>query len=296
MNRFNTIALILLVIVIALVLTHGHAPEVPTATSTIAYSCNGGKGVIAQYYAGDTVATSTPGAAPTSTGKVIVSLSDGRTLTLAHTISADGVRYANADDSFVFWGKGNGALVLENNQQKSYIGCIAVAPAPADANLSRVYSNSAGGFSIRLPSDYGIDESYYYQELGPTKKIPGVKFTVSTSTTSGTNLAPDTYVSLEEIPQTTGCSAALFLDQVKAYALTEGNTLYSVATSTGAAAGNRYDELVYAIPGTNPCIGIRYFIHSGVFENYPAGTVTQFDPQKLLGTFDAIRRTLVIVQ
>ena len=66
--------------------------------------------------------------------------------------------------------------------------------------------------------------------------------------------------------------------------------------STGAAAGNRYEETVYTLPGTNPCIAVRYFIHYGVFQNYPAGTVREFDQQALLASFDAIRHTLVIVQ
>jgi hypothetical protein len=69
-----------------------------------------------------------------------------------------------------------------------------------------------------------------------------------------------------------------------------------VASTTGAAAGNRYEETVYAIPGTNPCVAVRYFVHYGVIENYPPGTVRQFDKQALLDQFDRIRRTLVVNQ
>jgi hypothetical protein len=75
--------------------------------------------------------------------------------------------------------------------------------------------------------------------------------------------------------------------------MNDGEMLYSVASSTGAAAGNRYDETVYALPGTNPCIAVRYFIHYGVIENYPAGTVRAFDEAALRSEFDAIRRTLI---
>jgi hypothetical protein len=39
---------------------------------------------------------------------------------------------------------------------------------------------------------------------------------------------------------------------------------------------------------------VRYFIHYGVFQNYPAGMVREFDQQALLASFDAIRRTLVV--
>lgn len=40
-------------------------------------------------------------------------LSDGRNLTVPHAVSADGGRYANDDESFVFWTKGNGAFITE---------------------------------------------------------------------------------------------------------------------------------------------------------------------------------------
>ena len=44
---------------------------------------------------------------------VNLSLSDGRTLILPQTISASGARYANTNESFVFWNKGNTAFVEE---------------------------------------------------------------------------------------------------------------------------------------------------------------------------------------
>ncbi len=37
---------------------------------------------------------------------VTLELSDGRSMTIPHAISADGARYANADESFVFWTRG----------------------------------------------------------------------------------------------------------------------------------------------------------------------------------------------
>jgi hypothetical protein len=168
--------------------------------------------------------------------------------------------------------------------------------SPIGENLPQVYSNSAMGFSLHLPSDYTVDESYTYQEFGPGKDITGIKFTIPSSMATGTNLGSDSYMSIEEIPKIQDCTAALFLGQGIARTLADGGTTYSVASTTGAAAGNRYEETVYALPGTNPCIAVRYFIHYGIFQNYPAGMVREFDQQALLASFDAIRRTLVIVQ
>jgi hypothetical protein len=49
-------------------------------------------------------------------------LSDGRSLSLPQRRSASGARYANADQSFVFWNKGDDAFIEENGQP-SHRGC-----------------------------------------------------------------------------------------------------------------------------------------------------------------------------
>jgi membrane-bound inhibitor of C-type lysozyme len=59
-------------------------------------------------------------------------LSDGRNLEVPHAISADGGRYANDDESFVFWTKGTGAFITEGIGAKSsttYQNCVEV-PQP----------------------------------------------------------------------------------------------------------------------------------------------------------------------
>lgn len=45
---------------------------------------------------------------------VNLSLSDGRTLTLPSVVSADGARYANTDESIVFWNVGDTATLQED--------------------------------------------------------------------------------------------------------------------------------------------------------------------------------------
>jgi membrane-bound inhibitor of C-type lysozyme len=54
---------------------------------------------------------------------VELTLSDGRTLALPQVMSASGARYANHDESFVFWNKGRTAFVEEAGQQ-TYNGCV----------------------------------------------------------------------------------------------------------------------------------------------------------------------------
>lgn len=167
-------------------------------------------------------------------------------------------------------------------------------PAPVGQSLPQVYSNGGMGFSLRLPSGYTTDESYRYQGFGPGRDISGIKFTIPASTATGTNLGSDSYLSVEEIPQTQDCTARLFLEQGTVHTVIDGDTTYSVASSTGAGAGNRYEETVYALSDTNPCVAVRYFVHYGVFENYAPGMVREFDKQALLTEFDTIRHTLVV--
>lgn len=260
--------------------------------TTVSYICNDGKTITASYSQGGAAAEPAPGQPPTPTGSVGVVLSDGRTLQLQQTISADGTRYANQDESIVFWSRGNGAFVQENNTQ-TYGGCVAAAPDPGD--LPQIYADGTLGFSIRYPAGYLLNTTYQYQELGPGKEINGVKFAVPASAVRGTNLAEDSGVSVEEIPQATSCVPSMFLDGVKNTATVDDHgTTYEVASTTGAGAGNRYEETVYTLPGTNLCFAVRYFIHYGVIDNYPPGAVQAFDEKALLGKFDEIRHTLTL--
>ena len=54
---------------------------------------------------------------------VYLELSDGRKLNLPQTISADGARYANTDESIVFWNKGDGAFIQEG-KKTTYQDCV----------------------------------------------------------------------------------------------------------------------------------------------------------------------------
>ncbi len=174
------------------------------------------------------------------------------------------------------------------------------APKPEPGGFSQVFESGEQGFSIRYPAGYTVDANYQYQEFGPGKEIGGVSFTIPESMASGTNLSNDTYISVEEIPQVANCKADLFLQTglmgTSTQTITDDGVLYSFASTTGAAAGNRYEEWIFAIPETNPCMAVRYFIHYGDIGNYPPGMVQEFDEPGLLNQFDAIRRTLVIQQ
>jgi hypothetical protein len=272
-----------------------------TGSSLVAsakYICAGGKTIRADFYQGAASSSASNGEPPTPSGLVHLTLNDGTSMSLAQTISADGIRYANPDESFIFWSKGNGAVVLQENREKDYMNCIVLSSDTTAPDLTQAYGDGSKGFSLRLPPGYGIDEQYHYEELGPGKAISGTKFTIPAAMASGTNLSSDTYLSVETLPNKTTCMADLFLEpgRVATSVRAESDYVYSVASTTGAGVGNRYEETVYALQGTSPCMAVRYWIHYGVIENYPAGAVREFDKQALLKQFDEIRSTLVVNQ
>lgn len=73
----------------------------------VSFTCKEGKSIGAVFYK----------------RKVELSLSDKRALTLPQTISASGARYANADESVVFWNKGTTAFVTEGTET-TFADCV----------------------------------------------------------------------------------------------------------------------------------------------------------------------------
>ncbi len=166
------------------------------------------------------------------------------------------------------------------------------APAPVVPTTS-TYASSTLAYSFEYPSDFVLDESYAYP-FSDSKTIPGVA--VAVGNVAGTNLSADTKVSVEQLPRAAVCTADIFvIDNVTASQVTDNGTTYSLATTSGAGAGNVYEEMVYALPGSVPCTAVRYQIHSTNVANYEPGAVTEFNRAMLLADFDAIRRSLKLV-
>lgn len=85
-----------------------------TFIATVGYLCDKGKTITTSYYKDGAV------------GKVRVSLDGGEPLTLKQTIAASGIRYGTDDESFVFWSKGDSALIMrENSMDMTYTNCSA---------------------------------------------------------------------------------------------------------------------------------------------------------------------------
>jgi membrane-bound inhibitor of C-type lysozyme len=235
-----------------------------------------------------------PNMPPTPTGSVDLTLSDNALITLPQTLSADGGRYANSDESVIFWSKGRGALYTKAGENE--MNCIEVAID--HGGLPLVYASTTIGVSLRYPIGYSVSETYRGESAAKGDEVRGIFLTVPASYGSSTNLAPNTSVRIEyrDLLSTDECRATLFLPNAQMTTVFDGDVSYSFASSTDAGAGNRYEESVYALPYTHPCIGLHYFVHYALMENYSPGSVRASDKVELLSDFDAIRRSLIVAQ
>lgn len=184
------------------------------------------------------------------------------------------------------------------------------APEAPSLEVPTMQTYATTTFSIKYPGNFSVDDTYAYDQF-EGKPIAGVKFTVPLSATDGTNLSSDSGVSVEWLPRAKMCTGDIYIvPNVRAFELTVGSTTYSVATTSGAAAGNIYEEQVFAITGSKPCTAVRYILRSGSIGDYPQpvrpddigrsggegeeGAVSEFNRADLLRTFDAIRDSLIL--
>ncbi len=98
---------LLAIVAICLSATAPALAETPVASAT--FKCKDGKNIEATFYA----------------DAVDLKLSDGRSMKVPQAMSGSGARYANTDESFVFWNKGDTAFVTEGTDEAmTYSDCV----------------------------------------------------------------------------------------------------------------------------------------------------------------------------
>ena len=105
----------------------GAASVAAQPAASVAYRCDGGKTLSAEYFNGPL--HTAPDGRPVPGGRVDLVLGDGRRLSLPQTLSGSGIRYADAAETIVFWSKGDGAFLEEGPRQAvTYANCKATRP------------------------------------------------------------------------------------------------------------------------------------------------------------------------
>jgi hypothetical protein len=72
------------------------------------------------------------------------------------------------------------------------------------------------------------------------------------------------------------------------------NQSFTRSEFSGAAAGNRYDQVTYRSVWHGKCIEVIFLIHSANIGNYSPGTVVEYDQAALLGKFEAVLNTIQV--
>lgn len=152
----------------------------------------------------------------------------------------------------------------------------------------QVWVNDRPPFTVAVPPGFTPNPRYRYTRLASGKAIEGVAFTIPRALTDGTNLAADSYVSVEW-RDGQRCTLADFLDgATEESPLNENGLRWTVGTSGDGAAGNFYEETIHL----RGCDAVRGFVHSTNIANYPPGTIRAYDRVTLANLYGSVRRSL----
>jgi membrane-bound inhibitor of C-type lysozyme len=140
--------------------------------STAKFLCDADKSITATFYE----------------SRVVLELSDFRSLTYPQLTSASGARYGSEDESFVFWNSGDAAFITESGTE-TFSNCeMEIAGQVSRAT----YTSREMGVIVKYPRTYRLDTAYRYEGV-PNKPIPGVKFLVPLEVATGTNLRSSSF-------------------------------------------------------------------------------------------------------
>ncbi|MEI8328287.1 MAG: DUF333 domain-containing protein [Candidatus Taylorbacteria bacterium] len=135
MKKTQTIAAIIILIILGSIYLYFKVPENgdTRVVNTVSFSCAESKTIDAIFFA----------------NKVQLSLSDGRYMNIPQVISASGARYANSDETFVFWNKGDTAFVTEG-ATTTYASCAISTTLTASTTVTA--QNDDPGAKIANPA------------------------------------------------------------------------------------------------------------------------------------------------
>ena len=193
-------------------------------------------------------------------------------------------------------------------------------PAKQDY-LITVDSQVAGPFSLRIAinppgqatQDFGFVDPGYAVALSYTDEFAPTSVQVPAATTRGTLLLMLALIDPAFYPPRTNLSEAYLLlsasrdPAIVSTCMQPSTKVAEIVTGvvningyaftrsefSGAAAGNRYDQIAYRTVWDNQCFELVYLIHSTNIGNYPAGTVVEYDQAALLRKFEAVINTFL---
>lgn len=162
---------------------------------------------------------------------------------------------------------------------------------------NQIYTDPHLSFSIEYPST-AISTSSFSAGYLPLTQTPRIAFELPNSMFQGTNLVEaGVYVGATTTPSVlTNCwSPSEQSNETQTGSTTIDGQDFGVFISTGAGAGNLYQQKAYRTIQSGWCLEIVELLHSGNIGNYPAGTVTQFDQAEYSGILDRIVQSYISI-
>lgn len=175
-----------------------------------------------------------------------------------------------------------------NNQNNQTLN--PQSPPAQQTPQTSTYKNATYGFEFQYPADVGFVTPTYalLQDKIVQLNIAGTEYPKTNFVDAGFAVSAQYAKSLADC---LALNAPENGDGFKTTTVINGVTFYSTKGS-GAGAGNRYDSVIYrALRSNQTCAEINETIHTGNIGNYPAGTVTEVDANKVQARLDSILNT-----
>ncbi|MDB5266561.1 MAG: hypothetical protein JWN89_376 [Parcubacteria group bacterium] len=193
-----------------------------------------------------------------------------------------------------------GGLVLWKRPANAPGSPIATSTPETSTDLL-TYTDPAGQFQFSYPKEFAVSK-------GPGLAGEWMFGATTTGSLLGTITVPRSYMpntNFADAKLTVGRSNApsairtctqdtTGLKATKGTATISGFPFTSFAF-TDAAAGNRYETTSYRGILDGDCYAIEYTIHYGNISNYPAGSILEFDKQKLVNDLESIVKSFKLL-
>jgi membrane-bound inhibitor of C-type lysozyme len=253
-------------------------------TNTVSFSCDSGSftGVF-------------------GSSSVMLTLSDGRSLTLPQGMSGSGIRYESTstpNEDIVLESEGNNAFITENGKT-TFNNCVAGTNASSTANEgTKTFTDNGNTFSFIYPSQFtvsggGVGYSTDWMVNATTSGMLLAKLTIPSSfqpktnfgdatLTIGTSADPHALKQCNTFSESGGPS-------VPSTQVTINGVSFTKFSESDAGAGNIYQTTSYRTIRNNQCYAIEYTIHSANIQNYsPDQGITTFDQNKVQSVLEEI--------
>ncbi|HVM73283.1 MAG TPA: hypothetical protein VMU13_00155 [Candidatus Paceibacterota bacterium] len=164
---------------------------------------------------------------------------------------------------------------------------------------SIMYTDPRFGFSLYYPATAALKATGFDGYL-PLTHTPLIAFTLNPDMFVGTNLnEAGLYVGATTSPSIVAhCVEPIIndLETIASSSVMIQGTVFDEFDSTGAAAGNIYQERVFRTVRDGTCMEFVELLHSGNIDNYPKGKVVAFDSAAFTGTLDSMLQTLTFTR